>query len=103
MLWEGNKMSKVLFTKDLIEKGFKQGLINLILSPNGDGIACKIGNGTVSNWFYFGGLTAEEYDSVEQYQKDIPEETIVQEIIEVLNFFAIKTALESKTIGMLYY
>lgn len=77
----------VKFTEAMITKGFEQGLINLILSPNGDGIVCKIGRGTVSNWFYFGGVTAEGYNNIEEYKKQIPQETIVQEITRVLNDF----------------
>lgn len=80
-------MNKTMFTKDLIEKGFKQGLINLIMSPNGDGVACKIGNDTLPNWFCFGGLTAEECNTVEQFQKIVPQEDIIQEITETSNDF----------------
>lgn len=80
-------MKKTIFTKDLIEKGFKQGLINLILSPNGDGVACKIGNGILSNWFYFGGFTAEKCNTVEQFQKKVPQEDIIREITDTLNDF----------------
>ena len=75
----------VQFTEAMITKGFEQGMINLIMSPNGGGVVCKIGNGTLSNWFYFGGYIAAICDSVENYKQKIPQDIIVQEIVEVLN------------------
>ena len=77
----------VTFTREMIEKGFEQGLINLILSPYDDGIVCKIGNGTNSNWFYFDGVNAEGYNSVKKYTEDIPHDDIVSEIVTTLNNF----------------
>ena len=72
-----------MITKYMIECGYNGGLIRLINSPNGDGIVCGIGD----NWFYFGGYTAEEYDVVEEYKNDVPTETIIQEIFDVLQDF----------------
>lgn len=77
----------VKFTESMIVRGFEQGLINLIISPNGDGVACKIGDGILSNWFYFGGLTAAECNTVEQFQKIVPQEDIIRAITETLNNF----------------
>lgn len=72
-----------MITKDLVVKGYDVGLIKLIISPHDDGIACQIGD----NWFYSGGMTAEEYDSVEAYIADFPRETIIDEIFEALSSF----------------
>lgn len=75
-------MEKVI-TKNMVIRGYNQGLIRLILSPNGDGIACGIGD----NWFYFGGITAEEYNDIEAYKKVVPTLYIVKEIYETLKDF----------------
>ena len=77
----------IQFTEAMIIKGLEQGLVNLILSPHGDGIVCKIGKGTCSNWFYFGGVTAAECNNVEEYKKQVPQATIIKELIRVLNDF----------------
>lgn len=79
-----------LITKEMIVGGYKQCLINLIKSPNGDGIVCKIGD----NWFYFGGLTAEEYDSVQEYKARVSESDIISEIYDVLCEFTTEFADE---------
>lgn len=39
------------------------------------------------NWFYFGGLTAEECGTPEEYATAVPEEDIVREIYDVLDEF----------------
>lgn len=67
----------------LIFLGYMQGLVKLIISPHGDGIVCQIGE----HWFYFDGSNAEQYDSVEEYVKDIPETTIIETIVSVLSEF----------------
>lgn len=74
-------MSKI--TKDMIKRGYKQGLVKLVIEPNMESeVVCQIGD----NWFYFGGITAEE-KTVEEYKKVIPEETIISEIYETLDGF----------------
>lgn len=72
-----------MISKDMITKGYDRGVVKLEKSPNNDGIVCRIGD----DWFYFGGLTAEEYEDVEKFKTDIPRTTIVEEIFEVLNDF----------------
>ena len=72
-----------IITKNMVIEGYNQGLIRLILSPNGDGIACQIGD----NWFYFGGITAEDYNDIEAYKKAIPALDIVKEIYITLKEF----------------
>jgi hypothetical protein len=72
-----------LITKEMVVKGYNQGLINLITSPIGDGICCSIGD----NWFYFGGSTAEEYNDVTKYEKDMWVEDIINDIYTVLEEF----------------
>ena len=74
---------KNIITKDMVIKGYNQGLINLILSPNGDGIACSIGD----NWFYFGGSMAEAYDNIEEYKSAMLTSDIITEIYETLKHF----------------
>ena len=89
-------MEKVI-TKKMVIEGYNQGLIRLILSPNGDGIACQIGD----NWFYFGGITAEEYDNVAEYKEIMLTNDIVTEIYDVLCDF--KTEFEDEYLYYYYY
>lgn len=86
-----------MITLAMVQAGYKEGHIRLIVSPNGDGIACQIGD----NWFYFGGQTAEEYKDVDSYKNDIPKEDIIKEIHEVLEDFS--TELEDEYIYYDYY
>lgn len=89
-----------MITKSMIKAGYTANIIKLIKSPHGDGIACQIGD----NWFYFGGLTAEEYKSVKKYKEDIPEDEIVNEIHEALNdFFKDKETFEDEYLYYEYY
>lgn len=70
-------------TKDEIKNGLHKGVITLDVDPNMEsGTVCRIGD----NWFYFGGLTAEEM-SPEEYRKNVPEEDIVNEIFDTLDAF----------------
>ena len=72
-----------MITKQMVQAGYSSGVIRLVLSPNEDGIACQIGD----CWFYFGGLTAEEYSSVDAFKADIPEDVILKDIFTVLEAF----------------
>lgn len=73
-----------MITKKLVAQGLMSDVIRLDTDPNmGSGIVARIGN----NWFYFGGMTAEEYNDVEQYREDIPFGTIVDEIYDILHVF----------------
>ena len=72
-----------MITREMVAKGLKTKVISLIMSPIGDGVVCKIGD----TWFYFGGMTAEEYNSVETYKEEIPHDTIISEIYEALESF----------------
>lgn len=71
-----------MITFDMVRDGYEAGIIKLIESPNGDGVVCGIGD----NWFYFGGMTAEEM-SVEEYCRDIPKEDFLKDIFQVLEDF----------------
>lgn len=72
-----------LSLKDLIDLGYEQGLVKLVVSPHEDGIVCQIGD----YWFYFGGETAESYSSVEDFRKEIPKETFLTDIYTTLKNF----------------
>ena len=72
-----------MITKQMVKDAYDKGVIELDVSPNGDGIVAKIDEG----WFYFGGLTAEEYTDPREYEHDIPKETIVDDIYETLDGF----------------
>ncbi len=71
-----------MITKKMIAQGLMAEVIRLDIDSNMKfGIVARIGE----NWFYFGGMTAEEYDDVDQYRQDIPFGTIVDEIYDVLH------------------
>lgn len=71
-----------MIKKKQIAQGLMCGTIRLDIDPNmNSGIVARIGE----NWFYFGGMTAEEYNDVDQYRQDIPFGTIVDEIYDVLH------------------
>ena len=72
-----------MITKSMVKIGYNTGIIKLIKSPNGDGIACQIGD----NWFYFDVKITEQYDNVNEYKKDISEDIIIQEIYTTLKDF----------------
>lgn len=75
--------TKTQITAEDIRNGLRSGVVRLITDPNlGCGTVCGIGE----NWFYFGGLTAEEM-TPEEYLRDIPEDDIVREIVETLDDF----------------
>lgn len=82
-------MEKRIAAQEVLD-GFESGLIQLIDADNypyyGIGVACKIGYGTLSNWFYFAGWEGENMTAAE-YLRDIPMETIVDEIVRVLDDF----------------
>lgn len=71
-----------MITLSMIEAGYKSPLkcVQLIDSPNGDGVACKIGD----YWFYFGGMDAEQ-STAKDYPNEVPEDEIIKEIFEVLD------------------
>ena len=75
-------------TAQEVQAGFESGLIQLIDADGypyyGDGVACKIG--CSDNWFYFAGEEGENMTAAE-YLRDIPMETIVDEIVRVLDDF----------------
>lgn len=66
-----------------IENGYRSGIVRVVDSPIGDGAVCHIGD----DWFYFGGQTAEDADSAEEYVRVIPQEDIVRMIYDVLEDF----------------
>ena len=71
-----------MISKELLSKGYDAGLVRIVDSPMGDGAVCAIGE----NWFYFGGLTAEQHSAAE-YVKAVPKEDILNEIFMVLEDF----------------
>jgi len=75
-------------TAQEVQAGFESGLIRLIDADLflGDGVACQIGSGSLSNWFYFAGMEGEGV-SAEEYLKDVPMEDIIREIVDVLDDF----------------
>lgn len=86
-------------TKDMIKRGYEQGLIKLVTDPNMEsGVVCQIWD----NWFYFGGTTAEEM-TVEEYKKAIPEDTIISEIYETLEYFKDTDTFDDEYLLYYYY
>lgn len=71
-----------MITKEMIRKGYEKKVIELVMSPHGDGVVCQIGS--YWYWFYFGGLPAEEAESVQTYRDSVDLDTILSEIYQVL-------------------
>lgn len=85
MSWMSPDWFIPVLKEPVIREGVQKGIIRFVLDPNGDGktgTVCKIGE----NWFYFGGLTAEQ-SSPEEYVRDVPEEDIVKEVLDTLLSF----------------
>lgn len=86
-----------MITRKMIFDGYYKGLVKLIESPHNDGIVCQIGD----TWFYFGGLTAEECKTVEEYKANVDTKIILDEIYSTLNDF--KDSGEELKDEYLYY
>ena len=86
-----------MITKDYLRQAYRKGLVKIIDSPNDDGAVCGIGG----NWFYFGGLTAEQ-ETAKSYVEKIPEEDIINEIYAVLEDFRV-CAFEEHNDEYAYY
>lgn len=85
-----------MISREMIEKGLDCGLIKL--EPDGvmgSGTVCRIGDYA----FWFGGEQAEKM-SPDEYLKNIPRETIVEEILDTLMDFGQDDSLEDE---YLYY
>lgn len=68
-------------SKELVAFGYRNGVITLDIDPNMEsGTIARCGD----NWFYFGGLTAEEMNP-DEYKANVPEEDIVAEIFAILD------------------
>ncbi|MBQ3514303.1 MAG: hypothetical protein IJA32_11005 [Lachnospiraceae bacterium] len=78
-----------LSLKDLVKLGYEQGLVKLIVS---DGVVCQIGE----NRFYFGGESAEGYDSVDKFKEDIPVEDFLDDIYITLHNFEKNTGMRDE-------
>lgn len=72
-----------MITRELLEYGYKAGLVTIVKSPNGDGVVGQIGD----NWFYFGGEDAEECDDPELFVKERDEKEILDRIYDVMEDF----------------
>ena len=88
-IYPDNFISKHL-TKDMLERGYKQGLIRLTTDtefyeyadPAADGeigVVCAIGD----YWFYFGGEEAE-CSSVKEYKENHTENSIIKSIYDTI-------------------
>ena len=72
-----------MITKKLVAQAYRQGKITLKIDPNMESVTvAAIGD----NWFYFGGITADEM-SPEEYKNNVPENDIINEIWDVLDEF----------------
>ena len=70
----------MIIDKNSIVNGIRNGSIELVKSPHGDGVVCNIGD----YWFYFGGREAEFYGDPDQYMKDMGLDKVVNQIFEAL-------------------
>ena len=75
-----------MITKEMLSLAWRQGKITLKTNPfRKTGTVAAIGG----DWFYFGGITADEM-SPEEYRKHVPEKDIIRKIREVLDNFRIQ-------------
>ena len=88
-----------MITKQMIAKGLTYKAIKLVLISNEGGVVAQIGE----NWFYFGGWTAEESKSVEEYMLYVPFDDIVNEIYETLVDFYKHENLRDEALYYEYY
>lgn len=71
-------------TKEQLLDGISHGTVKFIVDPNmGNGTVCQIGE----NWFYFGGLTAEE-EAPEEYLRNSDQDENIRLILDVLDGFS---------------
>ena len=102
MSWISPDWFVPMVNESVIKEGIRKGVIKFVLDPNGDGktgTVCQIGE----NWFYFGGLTAEQ-SSPDEYVENVPEEDIVREVLEtVLSFKTSGKELEDEYIYYALY
>lgn len=81
--WHDRYPADGKITKALIRDGIRAKLIRFVTDPNLEsGTVCRIGD----NWFYFGGMTAEEL-SPEEYVANVPVEDTVSDIYATLEAF----------------
>lgn len=88
-----------MITLNMVKEGYEREIIKLIASPHADGVVCSIGD----NWFYFGGMTAEECKTPEEYTTNVPQEDIVREIFDVLNDFSTQDEFENEYYYYMFY
>ena len=88
-----------MITLNMIKEGYEKGIVKIIMSPHDDGVVCSIGD----NWFYFGGMTAEECKTTEEYTTNVPQEDIVREIFDVLDDFRIQDEFEDEYHYYMFY
>ena len=86
---EDAKSKARIITKSMLRKGYNDGLVRLIVvpsSPDGKGTVAQIGARDKENYFFFGGVTAEDM-TPDEYKKNVPQEDILNEIMSVLDDF----------------
>lgn len=72
-----------MITKKDISSAYRRGIIRLDVDPNMEhGTVARIGD----NWFYFGGITADEMNP-EAYKINVLENDIICEIFDVIEEF----------------
>lgn len=79
---EANTVTPIL-THSMVEKGYDEGHIKLIKSPNGDGIVCQIGD----NWLYLCDKEAENYYNPKAYIAASSKSDIIDCIYDTLMQF----------------
>lgn len=82
--YKWKKRQQTITAQD-VRAGFKSGLVRLTDDGTGD-VACEIGFGESKNWFWFGGEEAEGV-TVDEYLRDIPMDTIIDEVVAALKGF----------------
>lgn len=72
-----------MITKSIIRNAIQANVIQFVVDPNMEsGTVCQIGD----NWFYFGGMTAEDM-TPQEYLEAIPMDDIISEVFDALEGF----------------
>lgn len=72
-----------MITKSIIRNAIQANVIQFVVDPNMEsGTVCQIGD----NWFYFGGMTAEDM-SPKGYLEAVPMDDIISEVFDALEGF----------------
>lgn len=88
-----------MITKSIIRNAIRENIIQFVVDPNMEsGTVCQIGD----NWFYFGGMTAEDM-TPQEYLEAIPMDDIISEVFDALEGFRQESEADEDDCEYAYY